>query len=542
MATVALAVGSGFAPGTAGFMLAATVGSFIDNMFLMPALFPGPAVEGARVGDIMLSYAEEGVGAARIYGSRAKVQGNIVWLDDLEVDAVSSRVGKRGRGTSQLAYISGAVALCRNSIVRVHRIYADEKPIFVYFDEQNPAIGSEPLFLDSDFDLVAFPNCASADDPSSFYSKLPVNSSFKIKTGLSANSGQHNQSMRIIEKRFFAIPLGLGLYAFYWAFRVDRNILFDEASAGNCSLEQDTSSSWTYGLQRAGNPVVAFGNQTTPNSHMDAVLGADAPVWNGVSFVTFNDLSLERYGNRFPNIEAVLSRRLNDDLRAVMRDLLEDAGFVDGVDFDVSAVSNADLVLGFVVRGQQPVTHALQPLMLAFDLVAQERGGVLYFLHREDASAVSVEAGEVGVAVGAPPEDRVRIVEAPTERRYREVIVNYIDSDNEFSGGSESARAINISDESLDTLTINLGLTLAGDTAREIANRILWTSWADSRVFTLTLPPRYLRVQENDIVSFVEKGINYSIIVTRVDLGIAGVIEVQGLGTSALGRNFDFAA
>ena len=69
---------------------------------------------------------------------------------------------------------------------------------------------------------------------------------------------------------------------------------------------------------------------------------------------------------------------------------------------------------------------------------------------------------------------------------------------------------------------------MTGDKAREIAHRILWQSWADNLEFKFTLPSRYFGVQESDRLTVPVNGVDYPVILRKVDTGQHGILQCEG--------------
>lgn len=143
MASLALmAVGNALFPAAAGGIawgatIGGLVGSYIDQAYIMPALFPvdqGNYSTG-KLDDLTVQSASEGSPINRCYGAQVPCYGTIIWKSDLiEVANTEEEGGKGGGGgaeyTTYTYYIDVAIGVC-NGPRDVSRIWADSKLIYV---------------------------------------------------------------------------------------------------------------------------------------------------------------------------------------------------------------------------------------------------------------------------------------------------------------------------------------------------------------------------------------------------------------------------
>lgn len=131
MATLALnVVGNFFLPGIGGW-LGSLAGSYIDNAFIMPALF-GKHNEGPKVNDFQLTQASEGDPVRQCVGPVSKVGGEVIWMDQpKQITNNNSAGGKGGATNTTYTYtVNIAVAVCEGQVNRILRILADSKEIY----------------------------------------------------------------------------------------------------------------------------------------------------------------------------------------------------------------------------------------------------------------------------------------------------------------------------------------------------------------------------------------------------------------------------
>jgi hypothetical protein len=304
---------------------------------------------------------------------------------------------------------------------------------------------------------------------------------------------------------------------------------------------------WADGLFQGTIATVRDGSHSSSWSVYRDEVGADnAPGWLDMAWLPLKKLNMSDFGNRVPNIEMVVSA--DSSLRtpkAIVEHILLQTG-LEAAEFDVSAVDNSATVLGYVVRGPMEGLKALQPLMLAFDIVAQERGKKLYFVDRADniATTIAVDSSFVGDGSGGG----IKVQETPMDQRVGEVAVSFTDYDSEtYQKGMERAQYLSegtVANRETPyrwtKLAVNFDMTLTAGDAREIAYRLLAHSHADVLTFKMKLPPRYLHLQENDRISFTSGGVSYSALISQVDIGANLMLEIEATLDVAVEQGFTF--
>ena len=137
-----------------GGMIGGTIGAFIDNTYLFPALFSrggAGGMTGPRVDDFQIQSAAEGTPVKFCVGPRNRIAGEIIWLrnwnDDptLEVAVTESAGGGKGGGggggggssvTNYYYYVDLAISVCEGPVNKVRKVWADSK--LIYDDGNDP--------------------------------------------------------------------------------------------------------------------------------------------------------------------------------------------------------------------------------------------------------------------------------------------------------------------------------------------------------------------------------------------------------------------
>jgi hypothetical protein len=205
--------------------------------------------------------------------------------------------------------------------------------------------------------------------------------------------------------------------------------------------------------------------------------------------------------------------------------VLERAGCV-SAQYDTSGVIGN--LRGVLVVGPSALDGLLRALLFAYDVVVQERDGVLYFKTRSTLTADTVPA--TALVAHAPGEDVPRIAEfedLPLVELPSEIKITYVDADADSQAGEQSAR-LGLP-EANNVATLSLPLTLSPDEASAIALRALYSAWSNRRAIRLQLPPSYAWVREADLLTATLEGESYTVLVTRAARGNNGLILVDSV-------------
>lgn len=250
----------------------------------------------------------------------------------------------------------------------------------------------------------------------------------------------------------------------------------------------------------------------------------NTPAYRGEYYVVFENLALRDFG-RPPNFEFLVVERVGRTVGQAIGAILEGTGKISKDQYDVSQVT--DILGGYSWKGPQAASQLLQPLMLAYDLVAQDRDGVLTFMHRADIVEKAIESTDLGAyGSGGTPREPVDITDAQDNAMPSILRVKYSDPSKDYLSGDQPGRRNEFSVES--PVVVELPLTLNAAQARAIAERLLWVEHASRSRLSISLPPSSLGIREADLLSFTAYGHPYKMLVSKVDRGVNGLLEVEG--------------
>lgn len=290
------------------------------------------------------------------------------------------------------------------------------------------------------------------------------------------------------------------------------------------------------------------GSQTTADGYISGAEGTDeAPAWEGYAYIVLRQFNLTRYGNRPPNFEFEIEPPGGLDTPSeTITELLKDGG-LDTAEIDVSEVNDSELQQFefYAVRGAQSTAAALQPVLLNGWLYAWEEAGKVHVARRWRVPQLNVDSGDLAAHVqGGQFPAEVEIDEPSEVEIATRGEIDFQDYDADGLDGHafyESAAAMA---QGIDrTVSLRLPLTTTADKARAIIKRAVLQGIYDRRRVNFTLPWSVGRVTPATRVYFQSaSGINFKVLVTRVNKGRGGVYEVEGIHAPSLDMDFELAA
>lgn len=527
MATVALsAAGNAAFPGIGG-VIGGLIGGFIDNSLIFPAIFGQPTIEGQRIDGLSIQSGSEGSPLHFSLGRRTRVAGTVIWISDIEeVVTEQSAGGKGGTGGSANSYsyfVSVAIAVNEGEIDDIVKILADSKVLQIGEPQVVTVSGTNIEIVESPGYNNVF-IVYSYDDAQGVFTDFRSGVDFTM----SGWSNAENNGTFRVNTRFDNGVNSTGLSA------LDANVV-PESPGANVTISQTIPNS-----NRADRITVYLGDGTQIRDTLieGAETTAETPAFRHTAYVVIERLALADFGNRLPNFNFIVERLDPTSLKVGVDTILARA-LVPSARYDTTGLaSHAWAIEGYNIEGPTSGAAMLEPLMIAYDLGMYETAGQMVFYQRGDESEIDgVTADELSVhRIDEGIRPTVEITEIPDYEIPAEVVVNFLDANNDYQQSSQRARRINFDSDVVDGLTLPLAMSPAR--ARAIAERRLWIAAAENRTASFRLPPKYLYVTEGDIVPVTLNGVVYKVRLSRVTIGADYTIECEGVVQA--NRDFEF--
>lgn len=277
----------------------------------------------------------------------------------------------------------------------------------------------------------------------------------------------------------------------------------------------------------------------TPNSLMESVEGVgNVPGYVGTCMAVIEEFALADFGNRVPNFQFDVPRTLsNDHVGTVIGLILEDAGFLPE-HYDVSALpidlfNEEELwVRGFVIGSPMQARAPIETLMACYNLYPQNKEGVLCFFKRGQEDVVEIPSWQLAARTGdEKPPRPVTVTDTPGFELPAEATVAYLDIDTHLQTGLQRARRTQFVVDSLNS--VDFPIAMSATAARKIAERRLWTAWAERESLSVSLPPSFLHLLEGDAILVPDGDELYTARVTTIERGANYLHQVKAVKTQS---------
>lgn len=274
----------------------------------------------------------------------------------------------------------------------------------------------------------------------------------------------------------------------------------------------------------------------------DALLAAAkgsglVPAYRGTACQGLDDFFSEDFGNQLPFAgEALIDADEAMTWQEIFVQVCERGGiarrFVDVTGLDPTPFD------GFYVRGAPPTRTAIQPLLVAKSVVAQDRDGQVCFFHTWRADVVQIENGPAFSHLGArlhgdqPTDEKIVFENDALEDLPTQVTVRHQDPDNVHAEGVQAfalRNPIGVSWKNEQDLDLST-LVLARKDARNLAATVLKRAWINGTTVKLELMGHYCDLLENDIITLTDdEGIPVTVRIAQRDEGANEIIRIVGV-------------
>lgn len=287
---------------------------------------------------------------------------------------------------------------------------------------------------------------------------------------------------------------------------------------------------WFYsgGEQQQENPII-----------LKTKTSGEVPGFRGMAYQMLEQWDLSTYfGNQVPPIiEAIVEP---DSLMTIPQAVLEICERAQSRDlkFDTNGVNIAPFE-GYWTQGAIPTVTALQPLLTAYQIAAQERNDTLVFFNIENADAVQIENGatfsDLGVQSGADTPfagDKIKITQRDVADLPTSIGVTHQDPDQQYSQGYQNFKQRQPSPlPSANEQNVNLdNIVLSRKQARNLAGTIMRRAWVNSTALEFQLPVAYMELLENDLVTLTtDDGQDFTARIIRREIGNNFVVNVYAV-------------
>ena len=224
-------------------------------------------------------------------------------------------------------------------------------------------------------------------------------------------------------------------------------------------------------------------------------------------------------------------------LDRIVTELCEDSGLTSS-DIDVTALTGIT-VDGFTFSAGSAL-GAITNLMTAYQFSAYEDENKIIFKLRDGSVDKTISADDLACGVGGATDALLPYKRIDDQNLPRAVNVHFSDYANEYARGTQQAKRLRAMISSEQVLNVELPLVLTANSARQIAEKVLNTTWtARVEYEKFTLPMKYVDIVPTDILSLSLNGTTHEIRTTSVT--ISDVVEVIGVSNDQASYSSDIS-
>jgi hypothetical protein len=259
--------------------------------------------------------------------------------------------------------------------------------------------------------------------------------------------------------------------------------------------------------------------------------------YRGMASQGLVDCYVSAFGDQLPtNLEAILNIDPVLSWPQALESILQ-RGDLLNTQIDATQVTQKPF-RGAFVRGAVPVATQLQPLLIAGQILGQDRNGVVHLLELDNADSVQIENGatlsDLGTRIGgqAMAFDKVQMDDKPESDMPTSIGIRFQDPDAGFSVGYEHFGLRNpegidhVNEQQIDLSS----MSLTRREARNLTTTMMRRAWVNRRTYRFTLPAAYLHVLENDLVTWTDdEGNNVVARIIQRDIGQNFLINVTAV-------------
>lgn len=274
---------------------------------------------------------------------------------------------------------------------------------------------------------------------------------------------------------------------------------------------------FTTGLFPAGfNPAAYFHNgadDQDPDELLEQAKSPDdVPAYRGVACQGLDDFFATMFGDQLPySLEALIDVDPSMTWAQAFATILRERCAIPDLAIDVDDV-NSRPFQGYYLRGAVPAVTTLQPLLLAGQVVGQERDGTIALFDIENADRVEIRNDAVETHFGTrldgeqPEDNKWTIEDQAAEDLPTSVGVRHQDPDNGYADGYQFYGLRNPAGvEHQNEQEVDLSsLVLTRKEAANLAATVLRRAWINRRTYRFVLTAQYLDLLENDLLEWTD--------------------------------------
>ena len=208
------------------------------------------------------------------------------------------------------------------------------------------------------------------------------------------------------------------------------------------------------------------------------------------------------------------------------------SGLVDLAPADIDVTDLTDnFVDGYGVARASSARDAINPLAGSFFFDGVESDFKVRFVERGQASLRTVLADDMIRTNERTGEVLTETIQQEVELPER-LTVTYIDKDQDYEAGSHSVKRIFAPTPTMfshNNVEVQIAAVFIADVARKIAEKLLYTSWAERKGLGFSTSWENIDLDPTDVVDLIDGSESFRTRLTQNDVGVSLALELEGV-------------
>lgn len=179
-----------------------------------------------------------------------------------------------------------------------------------------------------------------------------------------------------------------------------------------------------------------------------------------------------------------------------------------------------DTIQGYTTRRQTTARDGLEPIAQSGFLDAAEVDGKVKWVPRGQSVTLTVPEDDLGAALWGDGGEVEKLVQTmPQELNLPErVLIRAPNRDNQYDYSAQAAKRSREIIRSREQMTFDTAEVMSDDTAMRLAERLLYSLWAEKPV-QFSLPPKYRKLIPTDVINILVGSLSFRVRITKIDDG-----------------------
>jgi hypothetical protein len=240
------------------------------------------------------------------------------------------------------------------------------------------------------------------------------------------------------------------------------------------------------------------------------------------SLVYLSTAASNTYQVFLPRVDA-----LDVDRADVITQYSEEVGLTSS-QIDVTEV--VDTVQGVTVRRQTTGRDALEPIMQSGFVECANIDRKIKFRPKGQSAVLTVDEDDLGASTRDADSGIVQKLTETVEQEVRlpwRVLLRYVNRAAQYDVGAQAASRSRQAVTTQEQMTFDTSEVISDDTAKQIVEKMLFSTWQERTALKFSLPPKYGKLTPMDVITVTRGEISYDVRLTKIDYG--PFLQCEGL-------------